>query len=254
MQAPAMATDDGLEPAIVNPVKGRRSPDLGPSGLLVACQPDLDTLCRRHRLDPRQATALLMSRVYPADGSAPPAFTICGPVMGAPYAVMVLESLIAWGLRRVLFFGWCGAISPRVAIGDIILPTQALIDEGTSRHYGGSQDRPTRPATRLLADTRTVLARKGLAFHEGAIWTTDAIYRETPAKLRHFRQRRAIGVEMELSALLTVARFRGVAASAILVVSDELADLTWRPGFRDPRFTAARKAVCEVLSTLCPIL
>jgi hypothetical protein len=53
---------------------------------------------------------------------------------------------------------------------------------------------------------------------------------------------------------LTVARFRGVAAGAILVVSDELADLTWRPGFRDPRFAAARKAVCEVLSTLCPIL
>jgi len=61
-------------------------------------------------------------------------------------------------------------------------------------------------------------------------------------------------VEMELSALLTVARFRGVAAGAILVVSDELASLTWRPGFRDPLFTAARKAVCEVLSTLCPIL
>lgn len=249
-----MVPDDGLEPAIVSPVKGRRSPELGPVGLLVACQPDLDTLCRQYRLAPRQATALLMSRVYPAKGSAPPGFTLCGPVMGAPYAVMVLESLIAWGLRRVLFFGWCGAISPRVAIGDIILPTHALIDEGTSRHYGASEDRPARPANRLLADTRAALARRGLGFHEGAIWTTDAIYRETPAKLRHFRERQAIGVEMELSALFTVARFRGVAAGAILVVSDELASLTWRPGFRDPLFTAARKTVCEVLSTLCPIL
>lgn len=254
MAPPAMVPDDGLEPAIVTPVKGRRSPALGPVGLLVACQPDLDTLCGLYRLDPRQSAPLLMSRVYPADGAAPPGFTLCGPVMGAPYAVMVLESLIAWGLRRVLFFGWCGAISPRVAIGDIILPTHALIDEGTSRHYGASEDRPVRPATRLLADTRAALARRGLAFHEGAIWTTDAIYRETPARLRHFQERRAIGVEMELSALLTVARFRGVAASAVLVVSDELTTLTWRPGFRDPRFTAARKAVCEVISTLCPIL
>jgi uridine phosphorylase len=254
MQPSAMVADEGLEPAIVSPVKGRRSPDIGPAGLLVACQPDLDTLCRRHQLDSRQAAPLLMSRVYPADGSSPPGFTLCGPVMGAPYAVMVMESLIAWGLRRMLFFGWCGAISPRVAIGDIILPNRALIDEGTSRHYGACQDRPARPATRLLAETRAALARKGLAFHEGAIWTTDAIYRETPTKLQHFRERQAIGVEMELSALLTVARFRGVAAGAILVVSDELTSLTWRPGFRDPRFTAARKAVCEVLSALCPIL
>jgi purine-nucleoside phosphorylase len=249
-----MDADDSRDTAIVNPLKGRRSPDLGPVGLMVACQPDLNTLCQRHQLNGRQATALLMSRVYPANGPVPPGFTICGPFMGAPYAVMVLESLIAWGLRRVLFFGWCGAISPRVTIGDIILPTRALIDEGTSRHYGAEDDRPARPSIRVLADTRAALARKGLGFHEGAIWTTDAIYRETPAKLRHFRKRQAIGVEMELSALLTVARFRGVAAGAILVVSDELATLRWRPGFRDPRFTATRKAVCEVISDLCPML
>lgn len=245
---------DGLEVAIVNPAKGRKSPDLSPVGVMVACQPDLDTLCQRHRLDARKATALLMSRVYPANGTAPQGFTLCGPVMGAPYAVMVLESLIAWGLRRVLFFGWCGAISPQAAIGDIILPTRALIDEGTSRHYGALGDHPVRPSTRMLADIRAALARKGLAFHEGAIWTTDAIYRETPAKLRHFQERQAIGVEMELSALLTVARFRGISAGAILVVSDELATFKWRPGFRDPRFKAARKAVCEVISELCPIL
>ena len=62
-------------------------------------------------------------------------FSITGPFIGAPYAAMLLETLIAWGARRIIFLGWCGAVAEEVKIGDIILPTAALIDEGTSGHY-----------------------------------------------------------------------------------------------------------------------
>jgi hypothetical protein len=61
---------------------------------------------------------------------------------------------------------------------------------------------------------------------------------------------------MELSALCSVAHFRGVALAGILVVSDELSSLDWRPGFKDERFVQGRRIVCRVVKELCqtPIL
>ena len=44
---------------------------------------------------------------------------------------------------------------------------------------------------------------------------------------------------MELSALFTVAKFRGAKLAAVLAVSDELASLKWKPGFLKPAFIVA---------------
>ena len=52
---------------------------------------------------------------------------------------------------------------------------------------------------------------------------------------------------METSALFTVGAFRGIETAAILIVSDDLSGLTWRHGFRDPRFAKARKEVARFL-------
>ncbi len=59
---------------------------------------------------------------------------------------------------------------------------------------------------------------------------------------------------MECSALFTVAAFRAVSAAALLVVSDDLSSLAWRPGFKDPRFASGREAACDVIGRLCSAL
>ena len=41
-----------------------------------------------------------------------------------------------------------------------------------------------------------------------------------------------LGVEMELAALFAVGRFRQVPVAGLLLVSDELADLSWQPAYR----------------------
>jgi len=58
-------------------------------------------------------------------------------------------------------------------------------------------------------------------------------------------------VDMELSALFTVARFRRVEIGALLVVSDELGTLSWRPGFSSGRFNRSRKMAAEVIPAIC---
>ncbi len=239
--------------AIINPVKGNRAPDMCPVTVMVSSQTDLDLLCELTGMCENYFKSLMMSRVY-VEQENPMALTVAGPVIGAPYAVMLLETLIVWGAQKILFWGWCGAISPEVKIGDIVIPTGAIIDEGTSKHYHADEEEIARPSAMMLEKTRQSLKEGGFAFHEGVVWTTDAIYRETREKVRLFQGKGALGVEMETSALFTVGKFRNVEVGVILVVSDELSTLEWKAGFRDDRFKKNRILLAEGISNLCQIL
>ena len=166
-------------------------------------------------------------------------------MIGAPYAAMILESLKVWGVSQLLFMGWCGAVSVKVNAGDIIVPDSAMVDEGTSGHYCDPLCLVALPARPLVHQIRLALQHHGASFHEGAVWTTDAIFRETVEKVRHYQNQGALAVEMELSAILTVAAFREMEAAGVLVVSDELSEFQWRPGFKTPAFKAARELACR---------
>ena len=236
--------------AIVNPTKFKNTPDLGAVAVMAATRTDLFSLCELFNFDKNDFYRLMTSRLY-VDRLQPEGFSVTGPFVGAPYAVMLLETLIAWGARNIIFLGWCGAVSEKVKIGDIILPTSAVIDEGTSTHYGQEGNRFARASSSLVAKIRQVLNENHIVFQAGAIWTTDAVYRETRQLVESRQQDGILAVEMELSALYSVAQFRGVALAGILVVSDELSSLDWRPGFKDERFAQGRRIACRVVEELC---
>lgn len=169
--------------------------------------------------------------VYRATGSVG-VTTINGP--GAPFAAIVLEELAALGVRRVVLVGLAGSIQAAVRSGSFVVCDRALRDEGTSHHYV----RPgpyAYPSTRLTSALRATLQRRGERFASGASWTTDAIYRETAAEVRRYRRRGILTVEMEASAVFTVAGLRGLEAAALFVVSDHLDEQDWEPRFHDIR-------------------
>lgn len=175
---------------------------------------------------------------------------ISGPAPGAPYAVMVLEKLVALGARLIIALGWAGSLQPEARVGDLIVPVAALSEEGTSPHYP-NYTTVAQPDEGLCRAIQANLAAKGLPYHAGPIWTTDAIYRETKGKVTSYGRQGLWAVEMEMSALFTVARYRGVALAGLLVISDELFTLTWRHGLRDERLHQARRQARQtVLATL----
>jgi uridine phosphorylase len=241
-----MATDD----AIIFPKKGKRSPQLGPVGVIAGTEMDLTFLCSLLDFDKTKYQKLFTSRLYVA-GQSNADFSLSGPLIGAPYAAMLLETLIAWGVREILFLGWCGSISAKAKIGDIIVPTSAIIDEGTSGHYEEDDNRVSFPSALMVAKLRAELDQKCFNYHHGPVWSTDAIYRETRDKVENYQRQDVIGVEMEISALFTVARFRKVDIGAMVVVSDELASFKWRPGFKMNEFKHGRKAACTVIRDIC---
>lgn len=226
--------------SLIEPQKSRKDPSLPPHALLVftphdlhACLSLLDGCWEKpHRL----FLSDVMVGWYGGTQTA-----VLGPMLGAPQAVLVLEKAMALGVRRVIAFGWCGSLQPHVAIGDVILPTEGYSEEGTSAHY--PVEEPVAPSPSLMKSLRSSLCVAGLTVHEGKVWSTDAPYRETEGKVRAYQARGALGVEMEMAALLTVAAFRRIDLAGALVVSDDLSRLVWRHGFRDPRFLQARKVL-----------
>ena len=236
--------------AVIFPKKGKRSPQLGPVAVMAGTESDLALLCNLFDLDKSKYQKLFTSRLYITN---PPgaAFSLTGPIIGAPYAAMLLETLIAWGAKKIIFIGWCGSISQKIKIGDIIVATSAIIDEGTSRHYKEDDHQISFPSERMVTELKGALDRIRVNYHYGSVWTTDAIYRETRDKIEDYQRLDAVGVEMEISALFTVAKFRKVDLAAIVVVSDELASFKWRPGFKTDIFKHGRKAACTVVRDLC---
>lgn len=249
---------------IINPMKGKKSPDPGDLAIIVSAQNEMDALCAFLGLSKRESLFLLMSRLYSGKG-IDQTFSLAGPAIGSAYTTILVETLIGWGARKIIFFGTCGAVSENVKIGDIIIPTCALIDEGVSKHYNGQWKRSSAnwpenyeneealsyPADNLTATLKNRLSKNSLNFKEGMIWTTDAVFMETHEKVEYFQKRGVLGVEMETSALFTVCKHRGVETGAMLVVSDELSDYTWRHGFGNAHYKKSLKNIIESLGALC---
>lgn len=169
--------------------------------------------------------------------------------IGGPAAAIVMEEMAARGVRDFLTFGACGSLLVDMHIGDVVVPTFAYPDEGTSRHYGAPR-RP-QPDSILLASIRAALDRQRIPYREGGVWTTDAPYREPRARARALARQGVVGVEMEAAALYAVARHRGLRAASLMVVSDELGGEGWNPGFWSPPFQRAkRKAIYSIVDAL----
>jgi len=235
-----------MEKGIVQPIVNSRTPRLGSLGVLSAARSDLHPLLTALRLESTHPRSLYMSQLYFRDNG----IFLAGPFMGAPSAVMILETLAAWGGKQFIFLGWCGAISPEVEIGDILVPTQAWIDEGTSLSYLSHPADRSQPSSSLTNRILNLFKERGLSICNGDIWTTDAIFRETPDKVRHYRHKGALAVEMELSALFAAASYLKIEITGVLVVSDDLSNFTWKAGFKEKRFIENRRKVTEAIAGL----
>jgi len=180
-----------------------------------------------------------------------PNLILAGPILGAPHAVMVMELLGLRGSDTFLSLGWCGSLQPDLEIGQIVLPESALSEEGTSAHYP-LNDGPAGADlewSKILAEG---LEKQDLAFRAGRVWTTDAPFRETREKIKKYREEGILAVEMEASALMTVARFYDRAYAGLMVVSDEVWSEERKRGFDSKELTkgltSAAETIVKVLS------
>jgi uridine phosphorylase len=108
----------------------------------------------------------------------------------------------------------------------LIVPASAVRDEGTSYHYLPPA-REVAASADGVAAVEAVLKEHGCPYLLGKTWTTDAFYRETPARIRRRKAEGCLAVEMEAAALFAVAQFRGVTFAQILYAGDDVSGDQW---------------------------
>lgn len=151
---------------------------------------------------------------------------LVSPGVGAPTAVSTLEVLIALGATSVIGCGGAGIVRPGFDPGYVIVPTAAIRDEGTSYHYAPAEV-AVGPHPRALTAIDDVLSEAGVPHDRGLTWTTDAIFRETPAKVARRREQGCITVEMEAAAMFAAAAFRGAVYGQLLYAGDDVSAAEW---------------------------
>ncbi len=148
--------------------------------------------------------------------------TFCYAPMGAPLCVNIMEDLFSNGVEFVIACGGCGVLKD-IPVGNILIPTSAMRDEGTSFHY-------VKPSKEIflnessIKSVENVLNDLMIPFMECKSWTTDASKRETPKKIELRRKQGCSVVEMECSALTACAQFRNRQFVELLYSGDILAD------------------------------
>ncbi|MBF0571917.1 MAG: hypothetical protein HQL12_08630 [Candidatus Omnitrophica bacterium] len=142
--------------------------------------------------------------------------------------------------KVLIRIGSCGAMRKDIKIGDFIMTTGCVRGDGVTPYY--VDDKFVTAPDAALTQKLTVIAKKvaagaALAVHEGKVWSTDAILRETKEVVNKVIDQGAIGVDMVSAPFLTIAQVYKIPAVSILAVSDNL--ITGQMGFINPDYYMA---------------
>ncbi|MEN8257989.1 MAG: AMP nucleosidase [Thermodesulfobacteriota bacterium] len=142
--------------------------------------------------------------------------------VGSPTAGIVMHCLsFLDNINSVLMLGMCGGIEDECEIGDLIVPTASIRDEGTSRHYL-PQDVPAIPCVELNRISEQVVKKStGKSPRSGIMLTTDYRMWEFDEEfIDYIYKHRIVAVDMEIATLFSVGYALGVPTASLMLVSD----------------------------------
>ena len=150
--------------------------------------------------------------------------------IGSPSAAIALEELARIGANTFVRVGSCGTLRRDVDVGDLVITTGAVRQEGTSDEYV----RPDYPAVAHHEVVTALIAaaeRLGHPYHVGLTMSADSFYagqgrpgfrgfeaEGSETLLDALREANVTNVEMEASAILTLASIYGLRAGAVCAV------------------------------------
>lgn len=156
-----------------------------------------------------------------ADGEP---LTVQSTGMGGPSAAIVLHELIELGVKRAIRVGTCGALSDELRLGDLVLASEAVCADGTSRALGAGEltaaDRALTEALTKHAGTRAPRHRVGRVVSTDLFYGSDS--KRDSERRRKWTAAGALAVEMEAATLLTLGASLGIPVACVLAVSDLL--------------------------------
>lgn len=145
----------------------------------------------------------------------------CSTGIGCPSAAIVVEELAKIGAETFIRVGTTGALQPDIEIGDIVIATAAVRADGTTRSYL-PVEYPAVANFEVVSALLQASRKMKKKVHLGIVLTSDAFYGENAEFIKSFSEANVFSVEMECSAIFTLAGLKGLRAGAILAVDGNL--------------------------------
>jgi purine-nucleoside phosphorylase len=149
--------------------------------------------------------------------------SVQGSGMGQPsLAIYVHELFTSYDVETVVRVGSCGALTEGLALRDVVIASGACTDSSMNRITFEGLDYAPVADFRLLRGAVEAAEARGTEAHVGLLFSSDSFYASRPELTRRMVDYGVLAVEMEASALYTLAAKHGRKALAICTVSDHI--------------------------------
>lgn len=150
--------------------------------------------------------------------------SVQGSGMGVPsISIYINELMNEYDVKNLIRVGTCGGIVDDVSIRDVILAQGATTDSQVNRMTFGGIDYAPLASFDLLQRAVATAEQYDVKRHVGNVFTSDTFYRDDGGKTNELLAKyNVLAVEMETSALYTLAAKYKRNALSILTVSDHV--------------------------------
>jgi purine-nucleoside phosphorylase len=150
--------------------------------------------------------------------------SVQGSGRGQPsLAIYVTELFREYDVQTVVRVGSCGALTEAVAIRDVVLASGACTDSSMNTHrFHGYDYAPVADFGLLSRAHAAAQAMPDVTTHVGLIMSSDSFYSPRTELMAPMVAHGVLAVEMEASALYTLAAGHGRRALAVCTVSDHI--------------------------------
>ena len=151
--------------------------------------------------------------------------SVQGSGMGLPsLSIYATELLMEYDVRTIVRVGSCGALTERVRLRDLVIASGACTDSAMNRiRFEGLDYAPVADYGLLRAAHDAAIARDlPHDTHVGLIFSSDSFYNPRPELTGRMVDYGVLAVEMEASALYTLAAQHQARALAVCTVSDHI--------------------------------
>ena len=149
--------------------------------------------------------------------------SVQGTGMGIPsISIYATELIRDYGVKNLIRIGSCGAIKPEINLRDIILAEGASTDSQTNKLVFNGADFAAIANFELLLKAHNIIKEKKMTVHVGNVLSSDIFYTDDPDFWKIWANYGILGIDMEATALYSIAAKYGVKALTLLTVSDQI--------------------------------
>lgn len=142
--------------------------------------------------------------------------TVTSTGIGGASAAIALEELIACGAKNFIRIGSAGAVQSNVGIGDMVIPTASVREDGASKMYI-SENYPAVADFELTSMIIDTCKKLQYVYSSGVIRSHDSFYiDDEKERMAFWNEKNVIASDMETATLFTLSQLRGVKAACIL--------------------------------------